>query len=110
MVNEKITCSQCGSNLITIIDENYAKCESCGTIIKIEKANDVTSTIIVKHVGKKEEKSPEINFIKIKEKNKIEDFTRKAYVDLFTSNVSDEICSATFSPAGSRISKWAMWN
>lgn len=99
MANEKITCSQCGSNLITIIDENYAKCESCGTKIKIEKSNDVTSTIIVKHVGKKEEKSPEINFIKIKEKNKIEDFTRKAYVDLFTSDVSDAVCSATFSPA-----------
>ena len=100
MENTGMTCSQCGAPDITLIDEKFAKCNVCGATLKISKRDEISSTIIVKHVDEdKGGKAPKTAFLKIKENHQIEDFTRTAYIDLFSSSVTDEVCGATFSPA-----------
>lgn len=106
-----ITCTQCGSSDIIIVDDNYAKCNACGTQLKFEKDNNIKTTITVKHEdADKEGKAPSIGFFKIREKNKIEDFTRTAYVDLFTSSISKEVCDAKFLPATTKTKNYLVVN
>lgn len=92
-------CTQCGAPDVTLIDDCNAKCNACGVYFKIKKEN-IESTITVKYNnGDVENNQPMVSFAKIKENCSIEDFTRTAYVDLFTSEISSEICNAKFSPA-----------
>lgn len=106
-----IVCTQCGATEIILIDEGFAKCKMCGAHLKIQKEDKSESTIIIKHEGVTENKNePMISFFKVKENCEMKDFTRTAYVDLFTSDVSDEICEANFFPAKMETNHYILVN
>lgn len=104
-----IVCTQCGATDIILIDESFAKCKVCGAHLNIQKEDKSESTIIIKHEGNKENKNePLVSFFTVKENCEMKDFTRTAYVDLFTSELSDDICEAKFFPAKMEINHYIL--
>lgn len=100
---QSVCCEKCGSSDILLLDESRFKCNYCGTITMIEHKKDHVSTIIIKE-EKEEKVKPKVAFYHIPNNGNLQDFTREAYIKLFSEDcVSKEIMGAEFGV--SRIEK-----